>query len=187
MDKSSDFIDEITRLQNVFYSNNNKNTFFKTKQKEECAKNICNNLDINQLLENTIFIIQNTNSIYINYQVVKTFAEETNYCLIIDHLINIIQYCINIYGSFEVHVNLNTFTISAAQRYQKFIYMYSQRCMSNDTEFSKKLNKTSLYYVPSVMDNINKLLYPLFDRDVASKIVMHTKTSSDIELKKLFG
>ena len=52
----NDLQDKIKNLQDTYYQNNKKNTFFKNKQKYDCAETITQQVNINTLLQNTIFL-----------------------------------------------------------------------------------------------------------------------------------
>jgi len=181
---NSNLKNDLQKLQNEFYNNSNKNMFFKNKQKLNCATNISSFYDLNTLLTNTFVVIENTNKIYMDYTVFKLYANPDNYNNIIAYLYKLIEYCIEIYGSYEVHVNLDTFTVSSCQRYQDIIKKYCNMCLNNSTEFNVKLIKVHLYNIPNVFDTISQILNPFIDNIVLNKMMKYNKTDTKGLLEK---
>ena len=91
---NNDLLKKIAELQGNYYSDNQKNIFFKKSQKNDCAASISKTLDTQTLLANTIYLINNTNRIYFDYNIFKTYANENNYELIIDRIITLFDCCI---------------------------------------------------------------------------------------------
>lgn len=172
------FLQKIAELQTEYYNQNTKNTFFKNNQKLKCAEIVSNNMDIGELLKNCCIHIPNTNKIFFNYQVFKTFAQPENYETIVDYtinlLINILRFCSN----FEVHVSIQTFTVSAAHRYKPCILLFLQKCNDNILQFSDKLSALNIYYSPSSLESIKPILLPLIHPIVKSKMTIFDKDTS---------
>ena len=180
------FLDEITRLQNNFYSKQNKNLFFKTKQKNECANIISTIIDIDKLISNSIYIL-NGNIIYFDYLIFKTFANQDSYTKIVNYIIQLFSYCIHKFGNFEFHLNIDTFTISACQRHINLIKQFNNECFKSETQFSSNLKSMHIYNTPNIIDNINTILSPLIDTNVKNKIYLHNKLDSPNLIKKMFS
>jgi hypothetical protein len=172
---NSNLKNDLQKLQNEFYNNSNKNLFFKNKQKLNCATNISSQCDLNTLCSNTFIIIPNSNKIFMDYTVFKLYANPSNYNDIINYLYKLIQYCIDQYGSYEVHVNLDTFSVSSCHRYKDILKMYCDVCLNNSTEFNVKLIKVYLYNIPNVFESISQILNPFIDKIVISKMVKFNK------------
>jgi hypothetical protein len=178
---SYNLIEEIEKFQNTYYSQGGgKNTIFKKSQKIECASQISSNFDIQLLLNKTIYLIQNTNKIFIDYTVFKLYGNPSNYKLIIDRLFTLFLETINTYGEYECHINLNTFTISAAERYKQVIEMFCSECLQNKTtRYSLFLSKMHIYNSPSMLENIAKLFAAYIEPSVRTKIEIHNKSDSN--------
>lgn len=185
MEKNNDFLNKITSLQNDYYSKNKKNTLFKAKQKEDCATMVSKQLSLQELLENTFFIIPNTNKIFINYLVFKTFIEPLNYNSAIERILILTNFCISNYSTYEVHINLDSFTISAAQRYKIIIQLYTEHCLQSNTQYSTILNRMHIYNTPNTIESAISLLSPLIDNVIKSKITLHNKVESPDLLSNL--
>ena len=178
---NSNLKNNLQQLQNEFYNNSNKNFFFRSKQKLDCAQIVGSQYDLETLLYNTFVIIPNTNKIFMDYTIFKLFANPSNYDNIISHLYALIKHCIDNYGNYEVHVNLDTFSVSSCHRYKDILKIYCNMCLNNETEFNIKLVKVSLYNIPNVFDTISQILNPFIDKIVISKMVKYNK----LETKQL--
>lgn len=113
-------IENIKKLTNEYCTNNKKMIYLKKSKKEECSKYVWKNITPSKILiESTIFI--NENKIYINYPIFKLYVHNEIYDIIINYIMNCILKIKNEYNNYEIHININGFTISAAQRYYEFI------------------------------------------------------------------
>jgi hypothetical protein len=175
--------DKIKQLQNEFYSKTPKNFIFKKQQKLDCAVSVCEKYDINTLLNNCAYIVPNTNSIFFDYTVLKLFANPSNYDHIIKHINNLINYCIQYFENYNVHLNLATFTISAYERYKEMIISFCQLCFQTKSNFSDRLTSLHIYNIPHMFDNIMALASPFVDKCVQSKIITYNKKVTEDTLK----
>jgi len=185
--QNNELLAKIEKLKTDYYSKQTKNTFFTSKQKLAVAETVSNSMNLQDLVARSVFVIKDTYKIYVDYTVFKHFANPSNYQYIIDYILTLLTYCIEQNGTFEVHVNLDTFTISACHRYKEVIELYLTECMKKDTELSEKLNKMHIYNIPSVFETIQKLLLPLIHEAVKEKIELHNKTESNLTLPLLFN
>jgi hypothetical protein len=187
MQNKNELLDQMSKFKEDYYSQNTKNTFFKKNQKFDLAKQVSLSFDINMLLQKTGYIIPGTQHIYFDYTVFKSFANEDNYNVIVTYILNLFQTCITNHGEYIVHVNLDTFTVSAAERYKNLITLFNESCMSNKTiEYSKLLKFWKIYYTPSVIDMITKILKTVLEPEIIQKIIFVSKKESDEKLQKLF-
>lgn len=175
--------DKIKQLQNEFYNKNPKNFLFKKQQKLDCATEISDKCDLNTLLNNCVFIIPNTNSIFFDYTIFKLFANPANYNGIINHINHLINYCIQYYEKYTVHINLSSFTITAYERYKTLIMDFCTLCFQTQSNFSDRLTTMYIYNIPNMFDNIMALAAPFVDRSVQSKIVTYNKKNTEELIK----
>jgi uncharacterized protein YlaN (UPF0358 family) len=185
--QNSELFENIEKLKADFYLKQNKNTFFTSKQKLAVAETVSNSMNLQDLVAHSVYVIKDTHKIYLDYTIFKHFANPSNYQYIINYILTLLKYLIEQNGTFEVHVNLDSFTVSACHRYKEVIELYLTECMKHDTEFSEKLNKMHLYNVPSVFETIQKMLAPLIHEAVKQKIELHNKKESVVTLSKLFN
>lgn len=182
---SYNLIEEIEKFQDTYYSQSGgKNLVFKKSQKLECASHISTNFDIQLLLNKTIYIIENTNKIFIDYTVFKLYGNPNNYKIIIDRLFSLFLEVINAYGNYECHINLNTFTITAAERYKQIIEMFCGECLQNTTtKYALYLSKMHIYNSPNMLDNISKIFMHYIEPSVRTKIEIYNKIESNEKIK----
>lgn len=185
--QNNELLAKIEKLKADYYSKQTKNTFFTSKQKLAAAETVSNSINLEELVHRSVFVINNTNKVYVDYTVFKLFANPSNYQYIIDYMLTLLTYCIEHNGLFEVHVNLDTFTVSACHRYKEVIELYLTECMKKDTELSEKLGKMHIYNIPSVFETIQKMLMPLMHDVVKEKIEVHNKLESASILPLLFN
>jgi hypothetical protein len=184
---SSSILNKIQQYKDNYYQSEGKNWLFKKNQKMDCAKKISEQFDLNTLIINTIYEIPNTNKILFDYTVFKLYASPDNYETIIQYTLTLFEYMMTKHASIEMNVILDTFTISAAERYQSVIQMFCNKCMTSKTRYSKCITQMNLYYTPSMIDSIRALLRPFIDNDVYERTVMYSKSESPEILKKLLG
>ena len=127
-------IEDISKIQTDFYSSQRKNIFMKASQKSECAEVITRQIPLEDLIRNTIYIVPNSCSIYMDYPLFKTYVNPVNYQEVVNHIFRTINDVIHQCGTFEMHINLHTFTISAAERYNQVIQSFCNECCKNNTQ-----------------------------------------------------
>ena len=181
----NDFLTQITNLQQQYYSTHTKNTFFKSQQKIDCANVISQQLDIQTLLNNTIYIIPNTNILFVDYPVFKLYANSQNYNVIIQRIIDKTSEIIAIYGNYELHLMLKSFSISAAERHKDVVRNYYQTCANANTDFANLINRLCIYHTPNVMENIITMFSAFLDPAVKRKMVLFSKSESDALLRRI--
>ena len=188
MSSSYNLLEEVKEFQDSYYSQNTKKMFLKNSQKIECANKITENFDIFDLIKKTIYIIPNTNKVYIDYLIFKLYANPNVYNDIINYSLNIFSECISKYGDFECHINLNTFTITSAYRYNDMIELFCKKCLMTNpkSSYSMLLSKMYIYNSPSMMENISKIFTHLIHPEVKSKLIIYNKQETVVKIEELF-
>jgi hypothetical protein len=181
---NSNIMNKIELLQNEYYNTYNKNIIFKTNQKFNCANTICNEIGIDNMLQKTIYIFE-SNKIFIDYTIFKTFANPNNYNDLSIFLAKIINDCIYKHKSFEIHINLNTLTISAVTRYSDIINLFAHHGQEN--KYDKYLTKLELYYCPSFITATTNILSSFISPDVKKIVHFNSKSTSEVLIYKLFS
>ena len=183
----NDLLAQVNKFKDNYYSKNSKNMFFKKTQKSECAEQIAQQFDINVLLNNTVYIIGDTNQVFFDYAIFKLYANESNYQQIVDYVLLLFDIIIRKHGTYVTHVNLDTFTVSAAERYKKVIQTFNAACIRN-TEFvyTQRLQSWHIYNPPSVIDMIHKILKPFIEPSVFNNARIISKEESAARLSELF-
>ena len=176
---------EIHQYKDNYYQSEGKNRFFKKSQKMDCAKKISEQFDLHTLISHTIYQIPDTNKLLFDYTVFKLYATPENYDTIIQYVLTLFEYVLMKYSCFEMNVILDTFTISAVERYKTVIQMFCDKCIASNTVYSKHMTQMNLYYTPSMIDSIRSVLRPFIDNNVYDRIVMYSKSESPAILKAL--
>ena len=183
---SESLVDLMEKYKNHYYQKEVKNTFFKKSQKMDCARKMSEQFDLKDMIANTVYNIPNTNKILFDYNIFKLYANENNYQNVVDSVLALYDEVLKNYEKYEVHVILESFTISAAERYKDVIKLFCNTCMNSTTNnYSQKLNKMYIYYTPSMIDSISTLLKPFVDPIVFNCMVYYSKTESPQLLQKL--
>ena len=170
MQQENGIQEKIAQLQEQYYNNNQKKSFFTSSQKLDCAKHITQNISLEELLRKTFFIKEHSNIIITDYLVFKTFANPSNYEHIVNYTIALAEQCIQNYGSYQLHVYLNSFTITAAQRHSDIIKIFCEKCFRKESKLFHYLEKMYIYNYPSVISAIRKLFTPFMDKEAIGKV-----------------
>ena len=177
---------KLKQAQDTYFLQTKKIFFVKKQQKFDCAAEITRQFDITALIEKSVFILPETNCIYMDYPVFKMFAHPDNYSLIVQRFVSIINGLILQYGTFVMHLNLHTFTVSAAERYLPLIKLFCAEC-AKDTTFSRANNMEQLYTynTPSAISSVLPVIYRVSESCLQKKITHYSKEESGKLIEKL--
>lgn len=182
---------EINNYTNDYYLNNRKGVLFKKIQKIDLAKSIANQFDLKTLITNSIYIIPNTNSIFLDYTILKLYMHVDNYNVLIDYFLFLLDDIIQKYKTYNIHINLDTFTISAAERYKPLLELYNEKCLTlsinkyENEMYANLVDNLYIYNTPNIIDTIIMLFKPFITHDMNTKIHYETKQNSPKLLEKL--
>ena len=183
MNTETSLLDRITELKNEFYYTSGKNIIFKSKQKQECASMVTNEIGIERMLTNTVYIIPNTNRVFFDYTVFKLYANPSNYDTIIKRTTKLFDACIEKYGTFESHMNLKTFSVSAFERYKSIILTFCNTYLKNNPKYLENLAFFYIYNTPNMIDMAIAVVRPFVNVETFEKVVFIQKQNSE----KLIG
>lgn len=184
--------EQIENFKNEYYRDNGgkKSSFVlygKNNQKADLAQKVSEEFDVQNLLEQTIYLIPNTNRVMIDYTVFKQYANDSNYDLIISHMLSKYDYCINAYGTYSVHINLATFSTTAAERYRRIIELFNTRFVQGvETIYMQRLEKFFIYNPPAMLQMIHNILKPVMSPRINAKTQIIPKSESGDKLSELF-
>lgn len=170
------FMQKISELQELYYSTNSKRSFLKKQQKNDCANHVSNLVGTNHMLNHCIYAFDGY-KVYIDYTVFKTFVCPENYNLVVDYFINVIQSIINTFGKYQLYINLQTFTISALERYRSFILLLSSRCAAEQLE--PFIEIFQIHNSPGFLTTTSNLLSPFMPDTVKKKMTFIHKNDSN--------
>jgi hypothetical protein len=181
-----DFLNNIKKIQEEFYSENTKKIFIKKSQKMDCAEIISNSLPLEELIMNTVYAINDSNKILINYTIFKTYANPNNYQKIISKFIDLIIITVNKHGSFELHLDLKSMTTSSIERYKSCFQMYNDSCCERGVFYTDNLiNKIFFYHSPSVINILSIFIVKFTDVTIKKKMTIISKEDSEKALYDL--
>jgi len=182
--ETNDLLERINKLRTDFANDNKKGVFSSKQYKVDCANTVLKTIDIDTLLNSTLVTLPNSH-LYFDYTIFKTFATPELYDRIIQFAVEKISQCIREYGTYEMHININTFSISAFQRYKPIIELYSHICNTFHTEFHEKIKIMHVYNIPSTIETISKLIGPLLPQNVMQKVIRYDKVASEKPLQTI--
>jgi hypothetical protein len=174
-------INHIVQLQEKYYNKNNKNIFYKKDQKLDCANMISQQLDINFLFEKTLFILHH-GEIYFDYTIFKTYIHPEIFNDFLEYVNNISLQYIDKLPTYTLHLNFQSISISAFERYWPLVRQIMNKFPVN----GNKMEKTHIYYTPAIVDQIMKVMNP-FIVNFRDKIIFYSKTESPEKISELFS
>lgn len=164
---------QISELQNQYYLQNTKSLFFKNTQKLDCAAEITKNIQLDSLFKKTVFCENGTNRIYFDYIIFKSYGHPTIYDKLVEYILALFNECMDKYGHFEIHINLHSFTITAAQRYKDITCIFCNKCLGRNTEFASHLDNLHIYNPPKMIDTLSNIFAGFIDDSIRSKVILH--------------
>lgn len=154
---------------------------FSSSKKMKCAEEISNEIDNVLLFKHTIYIIPNTNKIFFEYPMFKLYAHKNNYDSILNYMLGTIRKCIEMYGMVEIHVNLQGFSITAADRYKHII----EKFITTAIPLIHNITGIFIYNTPSMIDSIASVFKMFYSSGLGEKIVKYNKEQSAGIIEKL--
>ena len=157
---------KIQSVQDKYYKEHTKNTFFKKAQKKDCANRVVDEIGLNALIEKTIHYQEGTNTLLVNYSVFKTFVSDDVYDKIITYFVELLEYGKKYYNRIDIKIDLDGLTITGMERYKNFIEM-------SMSVFSDKYD--------NLIDNCILMNAPRFTNQligIFSTIIGHTRFTS---------
>jgi hypothetical protein len=172
-------IEQLHQIQNQYYADNKKNIFMKKTQKLDCAAQTAKQFDTFTLFQCSTFNIPNTNKIFLDYTVFKLFANPSNYGELVGYLIDLVNSMILKHGVFEMHVNMDSFTVSAAERYVPLVRSFCSECLK-DPSLTRidKMSQLYVYNTPNLINNIAPIMLKVCDPAIRNKMTYYSKKES---------
>ena len=179
-----DLMTDIYKLQQQYYNVNNKNMVFKKAQKNECANIVSRQIGIELILAQAIKILHR-NQMIIDYTILKTFTNPDNYNDINLFIAKLMTQCIQSFGSIEIHVNLDTLTISAIERHRSAIVNLTE--FGHENGYTKFVTNLSFYNTPSFVSTGASLLHMLIPPELNKLVKFYNKHESKALLQLLYA
>jgi hypothetical protein len=187
MQKRQDVFNMAKKIKEEYYSNNNKNILFKNSQKHHCAKKITENHSLEELINCTIFNIENTNKLFVDYNMFKLFVYPQIFDFVISFFFNVLDKIVSKYGNYELHIDLNAFTVSAANRYKTIFDFFYNEIINTNSKFYSFMDKMCIYNTPSSIDNFYLIFKNFLNSPLKLKMILFLKEESDALIKNLIS
>lgn len=181
---TDELLNQMANFKNEFYKSEKKNMFLKKTQKQNFAKKMSETFNLEDMIQRTVFIIPGTNKICFDYTVFKCYACPDNYEKIMDYVLGLYDFILLQYPNFEANILLDTFTISAAERYKLVIQHFCNKCIAS--KYVDLITTINIYYTPYMIETISALLKPFVDKNIVNRVVFFSKQESPELLHKLF-
>ena len=202
---NSGMLNTMLETKNTFNQGNTSRLAFlnKNKNKQDLAISICSKIPLPHLLQQFSYII-GTNIVFIDYMMFKHFAHSGNYLQIIQYIFANVENLLKRQHQeqqqlqqlqnntndetplppiqYEIHVNFNSFTVSACHRHLEFLRIFE------DYSLQKFLKNVYIYHTPVVIDHILKIASPFINKDVRDLMVFYRKgPESEQKMAELLG
>jgi hypothetical protein len=177
----------IAQIQEDFYNDSGgKKGIFKKQQKFDCAAQVGSQLSLELLLRHTCWVMPNaTESVYINYPILKTFATPDLFEVIVNHIIAVCNYVKGRHAQLVIWLNLDGFTVSAVDRYRGLISLFSEKCLAQNTQFSLVLQELRILNAPTAIEHIRTAVKTLIISEIHSKIRVLNRAQSQESMQEV--
>lgn len=155
----------------------------KKTNKQHFKAIILNDFELNFLL-NQSFLIKDE-KILVKYTIIKNYANEQTFDKIIQHLLVKIRNIIQSYGKFEMHINLESYSITSHERIKNIYPKLFKACEHDNVLFSEKLVFLNVYNCPIILRTLNSFFSPFINPVANEKIALYNKIDSTEMLLKL--
>jgi hypothetical protein len=179
------FMQKMNELQEEYYLTHKKNTFFKSAQKKDLALAIINNMSLNEILNMGAYNIPNTNKVYIDYTILKSCTIEETYQAIVDHIFRLFRVCIEKYNTYECHISLLSYSITACERHKGIFKHLTDECDTPKDYYITHITNFYIYNTPSIMSKVFQIVSPIMHESLKTKIVMFNKIESSEKINEL--
>ena len=153
---------QILAIQNQYYRIHPKNSLFKKDQKFDCAAYVTKHINIDELIENTLYYANNSNILIYDYTIYKTFIHPEVIPYFNAHFVNMFQYGIDNFQKVNLYIQSESFTVSAFERYREAIQHLISVIPYGWVDYAETI---TLFNCPSMIENILNLLYMLLDKN----------------------
>jgi hypothetical protein len=183
----SNILNKLDALKTEYYQNNTKNRFFKNTQKNECASNITNEIDLQTLFRHTVYTIKNSNHLFFDYTVFKNYMNTNVMSDIIQYIINIFNRLIHQHGSIIFHVNMDSYSITSHERYKQIYPMFFEACAQNNIDFNKHVSIMYTYNSPKILTTLSSFFSAFMGNQSLQNVVLYSKAESKPLIDKLLS
>jgi hypothetical protein len=106
------------------------------------------------------------------------FASPEIFETISEHVISKFDYLKQTYPVFEVYLNFDGFSVSAAERYKSLIEVFCRKCFQKNAGFAFVVTKFVVYNAPTMIDSIKHIFWSFMEEHMKKKLVVVQKKDS---------
>lgn len=114
-------------------------------------------------------------SIFMDYQIFKYFANESNYDIITSFVIDCLKSILKNNEMFTIHLSLKSLTLTELDKHYNYI---TKVCTIFKNEFPDKLDTCFVYHAPFVFSQIISIISVFIDKKTQKKLQLVDKTTS---------
>jgi hypothetical protein len=162
--------EQLAAYRKTYYDSNQKNTIFKKAQKMDCAKQISQNFSLQQLLDKSVYIVENSNFIYIDYPLIKQYLCPDTYDSVSNHILKLNEIILKLHTHFNLRVDLKTFSVTAGQRYNDLIKRFCSLYLDT-TDDSNSIERIEILNRPAIMEVLFKMFNGMISKESRDKVV----------------
>ena len=160
--------EKLFQFREKYYKENKKATLFKNSQKLACAEEITNTFSVNELLNRGVY--SEHNKIFVDYPLIKTFVNPTIYSNILQHVEYLTGVILSQYEYFEIHLNIQSFTMTAAQRYNELIKEFCNIYLNS--QYEEKLKHIYIMNPPNIISILQTMFHPFISESAKDKVII---------------
>jgi len=161
--------------------------FIKKRDNETENVTILDAFQFNFLLINTIYILpiasnsgerkSISNRLFIDFVNFRKFVNRSNFDIVVNYFIEQIIKILEQHDTFELHVNLKTFSITATEKYKNIILLFYEKYQTN---YVNRINSVYIYNTPHFFDLIKTIfvkISPLSNTFMIEPVLYNNKES----------
>ncbi len=122
-----------------------------------------------ELLSNLCFIMENSNSILLDYRYFKCFILSEDYDNVFKYFYSLIEFLLRTHKTFNIHVYIKSLSMLDVDKYYTFISKISQ--IMKDA-FPDKLGKCYIYNASFIFSQLIKIISKFVDKKTEEKILL---------------
>ena len=160
----------------------NNNILEKLEKIKKNDKKTFQNISLNEeqlkfLLDQSFLVKKNR--IIAKYKIIKNFANSNTYNSIIENLLVKIRFLITKYDNFEMHIDLEGYTLTSHERIKNIYGLLFSSCENDNVLFSEKLIKLHVYNCPIFIRSLSSFFAPFINKTANEKIFLFNKIDSE--------
>lgn len=137
--------------------------FMQKRKNEEENATILDAFQLNFLLMNTIYILPVTdtqgdksvsNRLFIDFVNFRKFVNRSNFDVVVNYFIEAIVKILEEHETFELHVNLKSFSVTATEKYKNIVLLFYEKYQTN---YVNRIDSVYVYNTPHIFNTIKSI------------------------------